>query len=445
MEEIKALVNSKKYNELRSTLVELNEADTAAAIEELPKEWQMAIFRLLPKDKAADVFSFLPTDVEQEIITSLTGKEATEIIDNLMADDAADLLEEMPATVVKRLLAGTTAETRRTINHLLKFPEDSAGSIMTVEFVDLKENLTVSQSIDRIRDIGLDKETVNTCFVLDSARKLVGMVTLRSLILSKPDEIIEEIMEENVISVETLTDQEEVAQIMSKYDFNSLPVVDSENRLVGIITIDDVVDIIQEEATEDIQKMAGIMPIDTPYMKTTSFELWKKRIVWLLLLMISATFTGKIITHFESALAAAIILTAYIPMIMDTGGNTGSQTSTMIIRALSLNEIGHGDILKIIRKEMLTAFVCGLTLAAANFLKLIFIDKLTLPVAAVICITLIIAVMVADLVGCTLPVFVTRLGLDPTVVAAPIMTTIIDALSLLIYFQVATHLLKLNL
>ncbi len=443
IEEIKALVNEKKYQELRSTLISLNEADTAAVLEELPKEWQIALFRLLPKDQAADVFSFLPTDIEQEIITSLSDSEATEIIDNMMADDAADLMEEMPAIVVKRLLANTTADTRRSINHLLKFPEDSAGSIMTVEFVDLKENLTVAQSIERIRDIGLDKETVNNCFVLDPARRLVGMVTLRSLILTSPDDVIKDIMEENVISVDTLTDQEEVARMMSKYDFNSLPVVDSEARLVGIITIDDVVDIITEEATEDIQKMAGIMPTETPYLKTSSFKLWRKRILWLLLLMISATFTGGIITHFESALSAFIILTAYIPMLMDTGGNTGSQTSTMIIRALSLNEVDFTDIPKIWGKEVVTALLCGLSLAGANFIKMIFFDHLDVQVAAVICLTLMVTVLAADFVGCTLPILATKAGLDPTVMAAPIMTTIIDALSLLIYFQIATHLLHI--
>ena len=443
IEEIKALVNEKKYQELRTTLVSLNEADTASILEELPKEWQIALFRLLPKDQAADVFAFLPTDIEQEIITSLSNSEATEIIDNMMADDAADLMEEMPAIVVKRLLANTTADTRRSINHLLKFPEDSAGSIMTVEFVDLKENLTVEQSIERIRDIGLDKETVNNCFVLDPARRLVGMVTLRSLVLSSPGDVIKDIMEENIISVDTLTDQEEVARMMSKYDFNSLPVVDSEARLVGIITIDDVVDIITEEATEDIQKMAGIMPTETPYLKTSSFKLWRKRILWLLLLMISATFTGGIITHFESALSAFIILTAYIPMLMDTGGNTGSQTSTMIIRALSLNEVDFSDIPRVWRKEIVTALMCGLSLAGANFLKMIFFDHLGVQVAAVICLTLMVTVLAADFVGCTLPILATKAGLDPTVMAAPIMTTIIDALSLLIYFQIATHLLHI--
>ncbi|MCR4909489.1 MAG: magnesium transporter [Lachnospiraceae bacterium] len=443
MEEIKALIGAKKYSELKNNLISLNEADTAAVLEELPKDWQMAIFRLLPKDQAAEVFAFLPRDIQQELIKSLTNVEVTEILDSLMADDAADLMDEMPSSVVTQLLANTTADTRRTINHLLKFPEDSAGSIMTVEFVDLKETLTLEQSLERIRDIGLDKETVNTCYVLDPARKLVGTVTLRSIIMGKPDTVIRDIMEENVISVDTLTDQEDVAHTMSKYDFTSLPVVDSENRLVGIITIDDVVDIIQEEATEDIQKMAAIVPTETPYVKTSAFVLWRKRIVWLLLLMVSATFTGGIIGRYEAALSAFIVLTAYIPMLMDTGGNAGAQSSTTIIRAMSLNEISKGDVLKTLGKEILTSFLCGISLSAANFVKLLVIDRLEVSVAAVICLTLVVTVMAANMVGVLLPLAANKVGLDPTVMASPLITTIVDALSLLIYFEFATTLLHI--
>ncbi len=443
IEEIKALIGAKKYSELKNNLISLNEADTAAVLEELPKDWQMAIFRLLPKDQAAEVFAFLPRDIQQELIKSLTNVEVTEILDSLMADDAADLMDEMPSSVVTQLLANTTADTRRTINHLLKFPEDSAGSIMTVEFVDLKETLTLEQSLERIRDIGLDKETVNTCYVLDPARKLVGTVTLRSIIMGKPDTVIRDIMEENVISVDTLTDQEDVAHTMSKYDFTSLPVVDSENRLVGIITIDDVVDIIQEEATEDIQKMAAIVPTETPYVKTSAFVLWRKRIVWLLLLMVSATFTGGIIGRYEAALSAFIVLTAYIPMLMDTGGNAGAQSSTTIIRAMSLNEISKGDVLKTLGKEILTSFLCGISLSAANFVKLLVIDRLEVSVAAVICLTLVVTVMAANMVGVLLPLAANKVGLDPTVMASPLITTIVDALSLLIYFEFATTLLHI--
>ncbi|MCR4892895.1 MAG: magnesium transporter [Lachnospiraceae bacterium] len=441
--ELENLIEEKQYQDLRTEMAELNEADIADMMEELPKERQILVFRLLPKDMAADVFSFLPTDVQQEIITSLTDAEATNIINNLMADDAADLMEEMPASIVKKLLSNASPEARRDINHLLKFPEDSAGSIMTVEFVDLKEDLTVEQSLVRIRRIGLDKETINTCYVLDNRRRLIGIVPLRMLILSPPDTLISEIMEENVISVETLTDQEEVAQMISKYDFMSIPVVDSENRLVGIITVDDIVDIIQEEATEDIQKMAAIVPTDEPYPKMTVFTIWKKRVGWLLLLMISATFTGKIITAYNDALGSFIILTAFIPMLMDTGGNCGSQASTTIIRALSLQEIEFGDLGRVLIKEFGAAICCGATLAVANFFKLIIVDGVTPIVAFVVCLTLVVAVVCANIVGSALPMFARKLGFDPAVMASPFITTIIDAVTLSIYFVLATHILHL--
>ncbi len=443
-EEIMSFIEEKRYNELRGTLADLNEADIAAVLEDLPKEIQLKTFRLLPKDMAADVFAFLPTDVEQDIITSLTDTEATAIIDNLMADDAADLMEEMPASVVKKLLSHASPDTRRDINHLLKFPEDSAGSIMTVEFVDLRENLSVAEAIDRIRKTGIDRETINNCYVLDSARRLIGMVALRTLILSKADALIRDIMEENVISVDTLMDQEEVAHMISKYDFSTIPVVDSEKRLVGIITVDDIIDIIQEEATEDIQKMAAILPSDDPYDKMSPFELWKKRIGWLLLLMVSATFTGRIITSYESAMGAYIILAAFIPQLMDTGGNCGSQTSTTVIRALSLNEISFKDILKVVWKEFRTAIICGGTLAVANFVKLLIIDRADPMVALVVCLTMICAVVCANLAGCMLPMIAKRFGFDPAVMASPMLTTIIDAVTLSIYFQVAVHVLNIG-
>ncbi len=443
--ELMAFIEEKRYNDLRATLSEQNEADIAALLEDLPKEVQLKTFRLLPKDMAADVFAFLPTDVEQEIITSLTDSEATAIIDNLMADDAADLMEEMPANVVKRLLSHASPDTRRDINHLLKFPEDSAGSIMTVEFVDLRENLTVAEALDRIRKTGIDRETINNCYVLDSARRLTGMVALRTLILSEKEDLIRDIMEENVISVETMMDQEEVARMISKYDFSSIPVVDSEDRLVGIITVDDIIDIIEEEATEDIQKMAAILPSDDPYDRMSPVDLWKKRIGWLLLLMVSATFTGKIITSYESSLQAYIILTAFIPQLMDTGGNCGSQTSTTIIRALSLNEINFGDIARVIWKEFRTALICGSTLAVANFIKLLIIDRAEPMVALVVCLTMICAVICANLAGCMLPMIAKKFGFDPAVMASPMLTTIIDALTLSIYFQVAVHVLRIGI
>lgn len=444
IEEIKSLLEEKRYNELRARLSDLNEADVASLLEGLNKEEQLRVFRLLPKDMAADVFAFLPTDVEQEIITSLTDAESSNIINSLMADDAADLMEEMPASVVKKLLSNCSPETRRDINHLLKFPEDSAGSIMTVEFMDLRENLTVSEAIDRIRKTGLDRETINTCYVLDNKRRLIGIVPLRTLILSHPEAMIRDVMEENVISVETMTDQEEVARLISRYDFNSIPVVDSEKRLVGIITVDDIVDIIQEEATEDIQKMAAIIPTDEPYPKMTVATLWKKRVGWLLLLMVSATFTGRIITSYENALGVYIILTAFIPMLMDTGGNCGSQASTTVIRALSLNEISFTDLAKVIWKEFCAAIICGITLALANFVKLIVVDQVTITVALIVCITLIMAVICANVVGSALPMLARRLGFDPAVMASPFITTIIDAVTLTIYFQIATRMLHIG-
>ena len=444
VEEVQTLIEEKKFHEFRESLSELNEADIASILEELTPEMQVKAFRFLPKDIAADVFAYLPTDVEQEIITSLTDVEATNIINNMMSDDAADLLEEMPASVVKKLLSNSSPEARRDINHLLKFPEDSAGSIMTVEFVDLKENLTVADAIERIRRTGIDKETINTCYVLDNRRRLIGIVALRALILSRQDALIGDIMEENVISVDTMMDQEDVARQISKYDFSSIPVVDSERRLVGIVTVDDIVDIIQEEATEDIQKMAAIVPSDIPYTKMSVIDLWKKRVGWLLLLMVSATFTGRIITSYESALGAYIILAAYIPQLMDTGGNTGSQSSTMIIRALSLKDIEFRDIFRVLKKEFVVAMCCGLTLAAANFVKLLVVDKLDPLVALVICLTMIVAVITANLVGCALPMAAKRMNFDPAVMASPMLTTIIDAVTLTIYFVFATHILHIG-
>ena len=354
------------------------------------------------------------------------------MIDHLMADDAVTMLEEMPANVVKRLLANASPEVRSSINQLLRYPEDSAGSIMTVEFVDLKENLTVEQALERIRRIGMDSETVNICYVLDAQRKLVGIVPLRALILNEEDERIYNIMEGNVISVNTLMDQEDVAGQFKKYDFTAMPVVDNENRLVGIITVDDVVDIMEEETTEDMEIMAAIVPGDKPYMKTTVFETFKKRIPWLLLLMVSATFTGQIITAFEDALSVYVVLTAFIPMLMDTGGNAGGQASVTVIRGLSLGEIEYGDVPKVIWKEIRVALLCGIALAAANFVKLMIFDRVGVAVALVVCITLVAAVVMAMLIGCVLPVLAKRLGFDPAVMASPFITTIVDALSLLV-------------
>jgi len=441
MQVLRELVDTKQYTVLRQELSELNEADIASFLQELEDDEMLKIFRILPKSLAADVFSYLPLEEEQMIITSLSDPEAANIINNLMADDATDLLEEMPASVVKKILANANSETRRDINNLLRYPEASAGSIMTVEFVDLKEDLTVADAISRIRTVGLDSETINICYVLDQKRKLIGTVALRYLLLSDPDAIIGDIMHENVISINTLMDQEEVARQFKKYDFIAMPVVDNEDRLVGIITVDDVVDIMEEEATEDIEKMAAIVPSDKSYMKTGVFETFLKRIPWLLLLMISAAFTGAIIASFENALSTCATLIAYIPMLMDTGGNAGGQASVTIIRGLSLNEIAFRDTFRIIWKEARVAFICGVTLSVANFAKLMLLDKVELEIALVVCLTLLAAVLVAKIVGCTFPLLAKRIGFDPAVMASPFITTIVDAISLIIYFQIATGIL----
>ena len=447
LEIIRELLETRQYTNLRQKVAEMNTADVAAILEEMEEEELLKVFRILPKSMAADVFSYLEVDHQQMIITSLSDKEAANIIDNLMADDATDLLEEMPANVVKKLLANASADTRRDINHLLRYPEDSAGSIMTVEYVDLKENMTVQDAINRIRQVGVDSETINICYVLDAKRTLVGTVALRYLLITPPDAVIGEMMHENVVFINTMMDQEEVARQFQKYDFTAMPVVDNENRLVGIITVDDIVDILQEEATEDIEKMAAIVPTDKPYMKTTVFETWKKRIPWLLLLMISATFTGSIITSFEDALSACVVLTAYIPMLMDTGGNCGSQASVTVIRGISLDEIEFSDLLRVIWKEIRVAVLCAAVLSAANFVKLLLVDKMifgnpiTMTVAAVICLTLIVTVFAAKLVGCTLPLLAKKIGFDPAVMASPFITTVVDAISLAIYFRFAALLL----
>ena len=441
--EIRDLLEAKRYRELRAYLAEMNEVDIATIMDDMEDEDSLRLYRILPKSMAADVFSNLELDDQQYIINSLSDKEASNIIDNMMSDDAVDLLEEMPANVVKKILANARPDTRADINHLLRYPEDSAGSIMTVEYVDLNETLTVRDAIKRIRRIGLDSETVNICYVLNKQRVLVGTVALRYLLIHEADEVIGDFMNENVISIRTTTDQEEAAQIFKKYDFTAMPVVDQEDRLVGIITIDDVVDILEEEATEDIEKMAAILPTDKSYLKTGVFETYKSRMPWLLLLMISATFTGMIITNYENALASYVILTAYIPMLMDTGGNAGSQASVSIIRGLSLKEVEFSDIFRAIWKEIRVASLCGVTLAVTNFVKLLLLDRVPLPIAFIVCGTLILVVIFAKFVGCSLPLIADRIGFDPAVMASPLITTIVDAISLTVYFLIATNVLHI--
>ena len=437
------LLETKKYSTLRDILVTMNPADIAALFDDLAENTLPLLFRLLPKELAAETFVEMDSDSQELLIRGFSDNELKEVVDELYVDDAVDIVEEMPANVVSRILRQADPEMRTTINEILKYPADSAGSIMTTEFVALAPSLTVEEAIKRIRRTGVDKETVNTCYVTDTGRHLIGTISLRVLVMSNDEDLVEDKMESNVISVNTLEDQETVALMFRKYDFTAMPVVDGEERLVGIVTVDDAMDVMQDEATEDIEKMAAIIPSesDRPYIKTSVFEIWKSRIPWLLLLMISATFTGMIITHFEDALASYVVLTAYIPMLMDTGGNSGSQASVTIIRGISLNEIEFRDIFRVIWKEFRVSLMCGITLAVCNFAKLMLFDRVGFLVALVICCTLVITIMVAKFVGCVLPMLANKIGFDPAVMASPFITTIVDALSLLVYFRFATLIL----
>ena len=440
-EQLQELIEAKKRSEVKKILSEMNEYDIASLIEDLPEEQLIPVFRLLPKDIASDVFVNMDDEVQRNLISSLTKDEAKAIIEDMFTDDAADLFEEMPAVMVTRLLSNVDKETRADINKLLKYSDNSAGSLMAMEYIHLKKGLTIEQSIARIRAQKEDFVSYDSCFITDKDRTLLGYVTVKDLIINEPDTLIDDIMQESEHVLTTQMDQEEVANIFQDYDYSTLPVVDSENRLVGIITVDDVIDIMEQEATEDIEKMAAITPTDKPYMKTGVFETWKKRIPWLLLLMISATFTGSIITHFEQALATYVVLTSFIPMLMDSGGNAGSQASVSVIRSLSLDEIEFGDIFKVIWKEIRVALLCGITLSAANFVKLMIIDQVTMPIAAVVCSTLLMTIIFAKFVGCSLPILAKKIGFDPAVMASPFITTIVDACSLLIYFKIAGVLL----
>ena len=448
---LEELLESRQFNRVRDMLAEMNAVDIAALLEDRSDEQTLLLFRLLPKTPAAEVFAYMEHDTQERLIGVLTDRELASVMDELNMDDAADLVEEMPANVVKRVLRMTDPADRRIINQLLLYPEDSAGSVLTTEFVDLKATMTVDEALDYIRRFGPDKETIYTCYVTDADRHLEGVLTVKELLLSSGDCRVGDLMETNVISVTTTEDQEQVAALFAKYDLIALPVVDSEGRLVGIITVDDVVDIMRKETTEDIEKMAAILPTDRPYLKTGVFETYRKRIPWLLLLMVSATFTGLIITRFETALSSVVALAAFMPMLMDTGGNSGSQASVSIIRSLALGEVEFRDVLRVIWKELRVSIVCGTTLAAANFAKIMLFDNLALKsgismtVALVVCLTILITVIIAKLVGCTLPLFAKKCGFDPAVMASPFITTIVDAVSLVVYFQMATLLLHLSL
>jgi magnesium transporter len=422
----------------------MNPSDIAALLEDEPTADLLILFRLLPKELAADAFVEMDSEVQKNLLAGFNDNELKQIVDELNMDDAVDIVEEMPANLVKRILSQADPDTRRLINEMLKYPDDSAGSLMTTEYVDLSPDMTAGEAIDHIRATGVDSETVNLCYVVDATRRLVGVVSLRTIILAQTGTRIADIMEKNVLSVGTHEDQESVAQTFAKYNFTAMPVVDSEDRLVGIVTVDDVIDVIQEEATEDISKMAAVTPADKPYLRLSVFELWRSRIPWLLILMISATFTGLIITHYENALATYVALTAFIPMLMDTGGNSGSQSTVTIIRSLSLGEISTKDTWKILWKEIRVAVLCGVTLAVVNFAKLMLFDKVGVQVSLVVCLTLIFDVLASKIVGALLPLGSQKVGLDPAVLASPVLTTIVDAVALLIYFGFATKILGIT-
>ena len=443
VDEVMDLLKERRFAELRSRLSDLQPIDVAQILGEVPEEKLLLLYRILPKEDAADVFAEMEPEEQETLIRAFNEREIREILEEMYIDDAVDLVEEMPAVVVNKILRHASPETRKEINELLNYPEDSAGSVMTTEYMSLRSDMTVADAFERIRRTADEKEDIYTCYVVNPYRKLKGTVSLKDMFLTSKETVIGDLMETNVISVNTLDDQEEVAKQMAKYNLTTIPVVDKENRLVGIVTVDDAIDVIQEENTEDIEMMAAITPTDKPYISTGFFETYKKRIPWLLLLMISATFTGAIITKYESALGKYVILTAYIPMLMDTGGNAGSQASVSIIRGLSLDEIEFGDIFRIQGKELLVALLCGSTLAVANFVKLIFFDKVTAVIALVVCFTLLLTVSVAKFVGCSLPILAKRVGFDPAVMASPFITTIVDAISLIIYFQLASHILDM--
>ncbi len=441
MEKVLDLIRENKLMQARNELKDMNVVDIAQLLDETSQEKMLIIFRILPKDISADVFSYLSSEQQIYIIESITDKEIKTIIDELFFDDTIDFLEELPANVVKKVLKNTDANTRALINQFLKYPENSAGSIMTIEYVDLKKEMTVKEALQHIKKNATDKETINTCYVMDKNRRLEGVISIRQLILNDDDTIIKDIMDENVIFVHTLEDQEYIADTFKKYDFTSMPVVDNENRLVGIITIDDIVDIIEQENTEDFQKMAAMAPSEEEYLKTGVFTLAKHRVIWLLVLMISATFTGNIIKRFEDVLQSVVVLAAFIPMLMDTGGNAGSQSSTLIIRGLALGEIESKDILKVVWKELRVSIIVGIVLATVNFARIYFFEKTNIYVSLAICISLFFTVIIAKVVGGVLPIAAKKLKMDPAIMASPLITTIVDALALLIYFTAATTLL----
>lgn len=430
--------------EVKNKLILLNPIDIASILETLSKENTLKAFRILSKDLASEVFSYLSSEKQQEIIESSSDEELKRIIDDMFLDDTVDLIEEMPAGIVSKILKNTSVENRKLINQFLKYPEDSAGSIMTVEYVSLKNDMNVKDSLNKIRAKGIKNETINDCFVIDKERKLVGTLPIRELIVNQENIVIKDIMTNNFEKVNADTDREIVADLFRRYDLSTMPVVDTENRLVGIITIDDIVDVIDQENTEDFQKMAAIEPSDKEYLKESVFSLAKHRIVWLLILMVSATATGSIIRKYETTLQSVVVLAAFIPMLMDTGGNAGSQSSTLVIRGLALGEIKTKDIWKVLWKEFRVSIIVGVVLAIADFVRILYFDKVGIKMTFVVCLSLFVTVVIAKVVGGILPIIAKKLKLDPAIMASPLITTIVDACALMIYFTMATTLLHIK-
>lgn len=440
---LKQYLEEKRYREIRSELIDMREVDISDILEQLDITTALMLFRMLPKDLAVEVFSYFSSDKQKEIVGNITDVELQYIVDEMYFDDMIDLLEEMPANIVKKILISSSPEERKLINQFLNYPQDSAGSLMTIEYVDLKKEMTVKEALGHIKDIGLSKETVYTCYVTDKNRKLEGIVSLRKLVVGEEDEVIKDIMEEDVVYVNTHDDQETVADLFRRYGFIALPVVDMEGRLTGIITVDDIVDVIDKESTEDFQKMAAMSPSEDKYIDTRVFSLAKHRIIWLLFLMVSATFTGGIIKRYESVLESSVLLAAFIPMLMDTGGNAGSQSSTLVIRGLALGEIDLKDAGKVMWKEFRISIIVGIILAIVNFARIYYLEKVDLFVALTVSVTLVVTVMASKIIGGLLPILAKKMKIDPAIMAGPLITTIVDALSLTVYFAMASWILNI--
>lgn len=440
---INLLLEEKRYKEIKSLILDMRPIDVADLFLAVPKEHVIILFRLIPKDVAAQTFVDMDSSQQEMLIGTFTDAELKGVVSELYIDDMVDIVEEMPANVVKRILANARAERRTLINEILKYPKDSAGTIMTTEFISLRLDMTIAQAIEKIRREGVDSETIDVCYVTDEVKHLIGTVPIRTIVLSEDLDTIGDIMDSRAISVAVTEDQESVVNVFAKYDLTVLPVVDQDERIVGIVTIDDALDVLQEEITEDIEKMAAIRPTYKPYLKKSTYEIWKSRIPWLLFLMISATFTGMVIHHYESALASYVVLMAYIPMLMDTGGNSGSQSSVTVIRSLSLHELAFSDLGRVLWKEARVAVLSGLTLGVVNFFKLLYIDRVSMTVALVVCLTLAVTVLIAKLLGCLLPMITKKIGVDPAVMASPLITTGVDTLSLVVYFKIAQSMLAM--